>query len=122
MTFDRFVGMEFEEEGGELVARLAVQAHHCNPTGNVNGGVILSLADNLATGVANRAYLAKTGEQRFLVAVDLHAVMLANQQGGALRAVARPVRVGRRVTVIRTEVRGEGDRVLAEVTSTHVPT
>ena len=42
----------------------------------------------------------------------------------ALRiAVAQgPVRVGRRITVIRTEVRGDDDRLLAEVTTTHVPT
>ncbi len=57
-----------------------------------------------------------------MVGVDLHAVMLANQQGGSVRALARPVRVGRRITVIRTEVRGDGDRLLAEVTTTHVPT
>lgn len=122
MTFDEFIGMKFERDGVEMVARIEIQAHHCNPTGNVNGGVILSLADNIATGVANRAYREKTGEQRFLVAVDLHAVMLTNQQGGTIRAVSRPVRVGRRITVIRTEVRGDGDRVLAEITSTHVPT
>ena len=122
MTFDKYLGMEFEGEGNEMVACIHIQAHHCNPTGNINGGVILSLADNISTGVANRAYFEKTGERRFMVAVDLHAVMLTNQQGGTIRAVSRPVRVGRRITVIRTEVRGESDRVLAEVTSTHVPT
>ncbi|NJN52307.1 MAG: hotdog fold thioesterase [Gammaproteobacteria bacterium] len=93
-----------------------------NPTGNINGGVLISLADNLSTGAANRAYFDKTGEQRFLVGIDLHAVMLANQQGGGtITAHAQVVRVGRRVTVIRTQVHGEGDRLLAEVTTTHVP-
>ncbi|MEQ8860609.1 MAG: hotdog domain-containing protein [Pseudomonadales bacterium] len=60
--------------------------------------------------------------QAFMVGVDLLAVMLANQQGGTLTASARVVRVGRRITVIRTEVRGDGDRLLAEITTTHVPT
>jgi uncharacterized protein (TIGR00369 family) len=98
-----------------------IQPHHCNPTGNINGGLFLSMADNVATGSAGRAYFAKTGERKFMVGVDLHAVMLSNQQGGTVRAVATPVRVGRRITVIRTQVLGDGDVVLAEVTTTHVP-
>jgi len=127
MTFDQYIGVEGynsgEASGSDgVTARIDILSHHCNPTGNINGGVILSLADNLSTGAANRAYFEKTGEQRFLVGVDIHAVMLANQQGGTIRASSRPVRVGRRITVIRTEVRGDGDRLLAEVTSTHVPT
>lgn len=124
MTFDRYIGMESDatEDGPERSARIRIEPHHSNPTGSVNGGVIIALADNLATGVANRAWYEKTGEQAFLVGVDLHAVMLANQQGGSITATARPVRVGRRITVIRTEVRGDGDRLLAEVTTTHVPT
>jgi len=123
MTFDAYIGVEgYGEHDGAATAQIRIQDHHCNPTGNINGGVIISLADNLSTGAANRAYFEKTGERRFMVGVDLHAVMLANQQGGTIRASARPVRVGRRITVIRTEVRGDDDRLLAEVTTTHVPT
>ena len=122
MTFDEHIGMEFDGGDGEQSARIRIQSHHCNPTGNINGGVIISLADNLSTGAANVAYFEKTGERRFMVGIDLHAVMLANQQGGTIRAVSQPVRVGRRVTVIRTSVLGDDDRLLAEVTTTHVPT
>jgi uncharacterized protein (TIGR00369 family) len=120
MTFDAYIG--FERMADEAMACIRIAPHHCNPTGNINGGVIVSLADNLATGVANRAYLDKTGERAFMVGVDLHAVMLGNQQGGTITATARALRVGRRVTVVRTEVRGDGDRLLAEVTTTHLPT
>ncbi len=120
-TFDAFIGMEPVEADGFVSAKIDIQPHHCNPTGNINGGVIISLADNLSTGAANRAYTEKTGKRAFLVGVDLHAVMLANQQGGTIRGVAEPVRVGRRITVIRTRVLGTDDRLLAEVTTTHVP-
>jgi 1,4-dihydroxy-2-naphthoyl-CoA hydrolase len=122
MTFDQYIGMQHGDGDGEVSAVIRIEAHHCNPTGNINGGVIISLADNISTGAANRAYAAKTGERKFLVGVDLHAVMLANQQGGAIRGVATPVRVGRRITVVRTQVWGDDDRLLAEVTTTHVPT
>jgi len=118
MTFDQYIGMQSIGDGEGVAAQIQIEPHHCNP----NGGVIISLADNLSTGAANRAYLAKTGERKFLVGIDLHAVMLTNQQGGTITAVATPVRVGRRVTVMRTEVRGNDDRLLAEVTTTHVPT
>lgn len=119
MTFDRFIGMERLTDGSS--ARIRLEPHHLNPTGNINGGVIIALADNLSTGVANRAFEDKTGERRFMVGIDLHAVMLANQQGGTITAEAEVVRVGRRVTVIRTQVRGDSDRLLAEITTTHVP-
>ncbi len=122
MTFDQYIGMQHADQDGDVSARIEIEAHHCNPTGNINGGVIISLADNISTGAANRAYESKTGERKFLVGVDLHAVMLANQQGGTIRGVAVPVRVGRRITVIRTQVWGDDDRLLAEVTTTHVPT
>jgi uncharacterized protein (TIGR00369 family) len=114
--------MQHVEGNGAAAARIEIQPHHCNPTGNINGGVIISLADNISTGAANRAYFEKMGERKFLVGVDLHAVMLANQQGGTIHAIATPVRVGRRITVIRTQVWGTDNRLLAEVTSTHVPT
>lgn len=123
MTFDEYIGVaDYGEQDGATTAEIRILDHHCNPTGNINGGVIISLADNLSTGAANRAYFEKTGERKFLVGVDLHAVMLANQQGGTIRASSRPVRVGRRITVIRTEVRGDDGKLLAEVTTTHVPT
>ena len=122
MTFDEFIGMKHHVEDDSHVATVEIEPHHCNPTGNINGGLFLSMADNVSTGAANQAYFEKTGERKFMVGVDLHAVMLANQKGGTVRAIATPIRVGRRITVVRTRVLGDGDVLLAEVTTTHVPT
>ena len=121
MRFDEYIGMRRDKDGPGDSAQIDIEPHHCNPTGNINGGVLISLADNLSTHVANDAFEAKTGERKFMVGIDLHAVMLANQLGGSICATAAPVRVGRRVTVIRTEVRGTDERLLAVVTTTHVP-
>ena len=52
-----------------------------------------------------------------MVGVDLHASMLSNQQGGRIDAQAHVVRVGRRITVIRTSVTGIDAKLLAEVTT-----
>lgn len=119
MTFDEHIGMHPGEQ--DHIAVIEIKPHHQNPTGNVNGGVIISLADNLATGVASRHWQEKFGESAFLVGVDLHAVMLGNQKGGTIKATSTPVRVGRRITVIRTEITGDTDQILATVTTTHVP-
>jgi 1,4-dihydroxy-2-naphthoyl-CoA hydrolase len=119
MTFDQHIGMSRGDSDSE--AKIETQDHHLNPTGNINGGVLISLADNLATGVANRHWREKTGDQAFLVGVDLHAVMLTNQQGGTIIARSEPVRIGRRIVVIRTQVSGEDNKLLAEITSTHIP-
>ena len=119
MFFNEYIGMEMGDDPSE--SHITIEPHHQNPTGNINGGVMLALADNLSTGVANRAYHDKFGEQVFMVGVDLHASMLSNQQGGKIVARAAPVRVGKRVTVIRTQVFGDGERLLAELTTTHVP-
>ena len=118
MTFDQHIGMKHRDE---FSAQIDTEDHHLNPTGNINGGVLISLADNLATGVASACWREKTGEQAFLVGVDLHAVMLTNQLGGTIIAKAEPVRVGRRIVVIRTVITGRDERVLAEITTTHVP-
>ena len=119
MTFDEYIGMTYPDED---VATIDVEAHHCNPTGNINGGVLISIADNISTGTAGRAYFEKTGEEKFLVGVDLHATMVANQLGGRITANSAPIKVGRRIVVVRTEVTGDEDRLLAVVTTTHVPT
>ena len=122
MTFDQHIGMQYLEVEGGSGAYVDVEAHHCNPTGNIDGALMISIADNISTGAANKAYAEKYGEDKFMVGIDLHATMLSNQMGGRIRGEARPVRVGRRVTVVRTQIVGDDERLLAEVTTTHVPT
>ena len=122
MTFDQHIGMQYLEVEGGSGAFVDIEPHHCNPTGNINGALMISVADNISTGAANRAYAEKYGEEKFMVGIDLHATMLSNQLGGRIRGEAKPVRVGRRVTVVRTQIIGDGEKLLAEVTTTHVPT
>ena len=122
---DSPLGRHLGFEPGEVddmhaVQRLVIQAHHTNPTGAIHGGVIIALADNLATAMAGRANADASGRGAFMVGVDLHAVMLRNQRGGTITAESRVVRRGRRVTVIRTVVTGVDGKALAEVTTTHI--
>jgi len=118
----QYLGFELVEATDDLVvSRCLVRPEHNNPTGAVHGGTLIALADNAATRMANIANAKGPNAGRFMVAIDLHAVMLRNQKGGEIRAESRIVRVGSRVTVVRTVVLGAEGKPLIEVTTTHVP-
>ncbi len=113
----------FIEERREdcVVSRMPVAAGALNPFGTVQAGAMLWMADVSATLLAiGSAQLGNKG-QGFPLAIHINANLLANQRGGEILAEARFVKKGKRVTVVRTRVTGDEGRLLAEVTTTHVP-
>jgi 1,4-dihydroxy-2-naphthoyl-CoA hydrolase len=113
----------FIEERQEdcVISRMPVQAGILNPFGTVQAGAMLWLADVTATVLAiGKTEIGENGKG-FPLAVDLHTTLLGNQRDGEIRAEARFVRRGKRVIVVRTRVTGNEGRLLAEVTTTHVP-
>jgi 1,4-dihydroxy-2-naphthoyl-CoA hydrolase len=104
-----------------VVGKMPVQPGILNPFGIVHAGALIWLADVCATRLAiGKTELGPEG-QGFQLAIDLHTVLLANQREGELTAEARFVRKGKRVSVVRTRVTGHDERLLLELTSTHVP-
>ncbi|MBU2547006.1 MAG: PaaI family thioesterase [Proteobacteria bacterium] len=111
-----------EERGPDRVlCRMPVGEGALNPYGLVQAGAMLWLADVTASVLVLESVELGPEGQGFPLAVDLHASLLGNQRGGEVWSEARVVRRGRRVTVIRTRITGRSDRLLAEVTTTHVP-
>ena len=113
----------FIEERSEdcVVSRMPISKGALNPFGTIHAGAMLWLADVTATVLAiGNTQLGEKG-QGFPLAINLNANLLGNQRGGEIRAEARFVRKGKRVTVVRTRVTGDNDRLLAEVTTNHVP-
>ena len=116
--------LEFSiEERGEdcVVSRMPIIPGALNPFGTIQAGAMLWMADVTATVLAIGS--AKLGEKGrgFPLAINVNANLLANQRGGEILAEARFVKKGKRVTVVRTRVTGDEGRLLAEVTTTHVP-
>ena len=110
-----------ERKEDRVVSRMPVIPGACNPFGTVHAGAMLWVADVTATVLAiGSADLGKDG-QGFPLAINVNANLLGNQRDGDIFAEARFVRKGKRVTVVRTRVTGDKDRLLAEVTTTHVP-
>jgi uncharacterized protein (TIGR00369 family) len=104
-----------------VVSRMPISKGTLNPFGTIHAGAMLWLADVTATVLAiGNTQLGEKG-QGFPLAINLNANLLGNQRGGEVRAEARFVRKGKRVTVIRTRVTGDNDRLLAEVTTNHIP-
>jgi 1,4-dihydroxy-2-naphthoyl-CoA hydrolase len=117
-TIEFFIEERQEEY---VISRMPVQAGILNPFGTVQAGAMLWLADVTATVLAiGKTEIGEDGKG-FPLAVDLHSTLLRNQRDGEIRAEARFVRRGKRVIVVRTRVTGNEGRLLAEVTTTHVP-
>ena len=92
-----------------------------NPFGTVQAGAMIWLADVTATVLAIGGQKIRPDGKGFPLAVDLHTTLLGNQKDGDIKAEAQFVRKGKRVIVIRTRITGNEGRLLAELTSTHVP-
>jgi uncharacterized protein (TIGR00369 family) len=110
-----------ERKADCVISIMPVKEGILNPFGTVQAGAMLWLADVTATVLALQNVELGPDGKGFPLAINLNSSLLGNQSEGKIRAEARIVRSGKRVTVIRTRVTGAQDRLLAEVTTTHVP-
>jgi len=104
-----------------VISRMPTGQGALNPFGTIHAGAMIWLADVTATVLAIGDTQIGENGRGFPLAINLNANLLGNQRGGEIRAEARFVRKGKRVTVVRTLVTGDGGKVLAEVTTNHVP-
>lgn len=120
--FVNYLDLRFDEEDADhVVTRLPVTDAVRNRTGQVHAGALIAMADMMASILARQGVEVGPNGEGFPLAIDVHAVLVGNQRGGEVRGESRIVRRGRRVTVVRTRLTGADGRLLAEVTTTHVP-
>ena len=100
---------------------MPIQPGIMNPFGGVHAGAILWFADVTATVLAFGSTEFSEGIAGFPLAITLAANFAGNQKDGTLRAVASFVKKGRTVSVVRTSVFGENDKLIADVTTSHIP-
>lgn len=122
MKYTGNIEFTIEEQNEEVViSHMPITPGICNPYGTVHAGAMIWFADVTATVLAMGGAKSPEDAHNFQLAIDLHTALIANQREGVLRAEARFVKKGRRVSVVRTAVTGENGRLLAEVTTTHIP-
>ena len=115
------LAFDIVETGAErAVARMEVGAEMLNPFGTVHAGALVWLADVTATLCAIGDAEVGDDGRGFPLAVDLHTVLTGNVRQGVVTATAEPVKRGGSLVVIRTTVTDAADRMLIELTSTHV--
>ncbi len=110
-----------ERTEDHVVSRMPVKQGMLNPFGTVHAGAMVWMADVTATVMAIGDTEIGGDGRGFPLAVDMHTTLLGNQRDGEIKAEARVVRRGKRVIVIRTRVTGNAGRLLAELTTTHIP-
>ncbi|MGA8004680.1 MAG: PaaI family thioesterase [Burkholderiales bacterium] len=109
-----------ERTKDRVVSEMPVAAGIKNPFGVVHAGAMLWLADVTATVLVMGPEQASEGMKGFPLAISLNANFLGNQKEGSFKAVSTYVKRGRTVSVVRTAVYGAGDRLVADVTTSHV--
>lgn len=99
-----------------VMAEMPVKARHLNRTGRVNGGALMAFADALgATGtVANLppGYRTTTLESK--------TNFFAAGEAPILKAVSKPLHIGRTTMVWQTTIRNADRRLVAVVTQTQM--
>ena len=116
------IAFAIEEKTAELVrGRMPIAEGILNPFGTVHAGAMLWFADVVATVLAIGDAAIGPDGKGFPLAITLNAQLLANRRAGDLLAEARLLRRGKRLIVVRTEVKGEDGGLLLDVTTTHLP-
>jgi len=110
-----------EQTADKVVGRMPIQAGILNPFGTVHAGATLWLADVCATVLAFGGAKAEPGQAGFPLAINLVANLIGNQKEGMFEATSVFVRRGKRLSVVRTTVTGQDGRLIADVTTSHIP-
>jgi 1,4-dihydroxy-2-naphthoyl-CoA hydrolase len=99
-----------------VTAEMPVTAKHMNRSGRVNGGALMAFADALgATGtVANLPAGHRT------TTLESKTNFFAAGEAPVLKAVARPLHIGRTTMVWQTTIRNADRRLVAVVTQTQM--
>ena len=87
---------------------------HANPMGTIHGGVLCDIAD-AAIGTAHATSL---NEGESFTSIDLQINFFRPAWNGRIRAVAKPVNVGRQISRYVCDIVRDDDKLIAQVSST----
>ena len=102
----------------EVVGRLAWRAELCTVGGALNGGALMSLADNIGGTCAYLNLPPGAGT----ATISSSTNFLRGVREGYVTATSRPLRVGRSVIVVETELRDDDGRLAAHTTQAQAVT
>jgi len=109
-----------EQTKDRVVGEMPIHAGMKNPYGTVHVGAMLWFADVCATVLVLGSDRVAEGQKGFPLAINLNGNFAGNQSEGTFTAVSTFVKRGKSVSIVRTTVLGEGDKLIADVTTNHV--
>ncbi len=109
-----------EQTAERVISEMPIQSGILNPYGVAHAGAILWFADVSATILTMGKTDASAGMAGFPLAINLNANFIGNQKEGKFRAISVFVKKGKTISVVRTTVLGENDKLIAEITTNHV--
>jgi len=116
MPFGALLGIELESASAEEVrGSLAWAPERCTAGGVMHGGALMGLADSLG-GLC--AFLNLPEGATGTATVESKTNFFRAVRDGTVRAVSRPLHVGRRFIVVESDLRDEQGRHVARVTQT----
>ena len=122
MNVEGQIAFRVTEQGPErVVGEMPVTPGILNPFGVAHAGAMLWFADVCATVLAAGTSDFKPGMPGFPLAINLNANLVGNQKDGVFTATSSFVRRGKRLSIVRTMVTGNDGRLLADVTTSHMP-
>src|SRR5271155_1314308 len=109
------LGMTLDEATSQLVrGRLRWSPGLCTTGGVMNGGAVMSLADNVGALCAFLNLPSGAGT----ATVEAATNFFRGVREGGLHATARPLHVGRSFVVVRTDLTDDRDRPVGQTTQT----
>jgi len=113
MPFAAALGVVVDAAGaGEVRGRLAWAPQRCTTAGTMHGGALMGLADTLGGLCAFLNLPAGAGT----ATISSSTVFTRAVREGEVRAVTRPLHVGRTVIAVQTDLSDQAGRRVAQVT------
>lgn len=104
-SFSDFLGIAFTEIGADfLVATMAIDSSKLQPMGIMHGGVSCALAETVGSAAAN---FCVDSAKKTCVGLDLNINHLRAVQGGSLKAIAKPLHLGKMTQVWEIKIKNE---------------
>ena len=115
-TIQKTLGFKLIDVGpGTATMEIVAETQkHANPMGTIHGGVFCDIAD-AAIGIAHATGLA---ENESFTSIDLQINFFRPVWDGRIRAIAKPVNVGRQISRYVCDILRDDDKLVAQVVST----
>lgn len=98
---------------GEVTIAFDGKREFCNPTGFVQGGMLIAMMDD----TMGPATFIHSNATKMISSIDIHAQFLRPVTVGAITVTARVVRMGRRVAFIEAELFDASGKLCARASS-----